>query len=118
MDYNELLTKVLNEFAFPLINAFLLALIPIITYKINAWLTAKTGIETNLNLDIIGQRAVAYAEEWALSKAKNVKPSGNEKLNEAIKFIMLHTPSISKEKAEKLAIASLNKLKLGASSKK
>lgn len=118
MTDNELLIKFLTDFVFPIGSALILALIPILTYKLNAWLTAQTGKEYNINLDVIGQRAVAYVEELALSKAKNVKKfSSNEKLETAIKFIMEHSPKITKDQAEKLAIASLNKLKIGASGK-
>lgn len=115
----EILTGFLNGLVFPVLSALILALIPILTYKLNKWLTEKTGVEANINLDIIAQRAVAYVEEIALNKAKTVeKFSSNDKLNEAIKFIMVHCPKVTEEQAKQLVLASLNKLKIGASGKK
>ena len=116
---SEILITFLEGLVFPILSALILALIPILTYKINKWLTEKTGVEANINLDIIAQRAVAYVEEIALTKAKNVdKFTSNDKLNEAIKFIMVHCPKVTQEQAKQLVLASLNKLKIGASGKK
>lgn len=113
MSTSEILINFLVGTVFPTLTAIILTIVvPLITLKINAYLKEKTGNEYNIKLDTIAEKAINYVEEIALNKAKTVnKMSSNEKLDTAIKFIMSNCPKVSKEQAEKLALATLNRLR-------
>ena len=89
MDY----LGVLSEHILPLVFAFLIAVVvPLIR-------AALKGVEKKFDIDIddrlearaleLVQSGIRYAEEWAVKKTKagESKPSGAEKLDEALDFI-------------------------------
>ncbi len=89
MDY----LGVLSEHILPIVFAFLVAVVvPLIR-------AALKGIEKKFDVDIddrlearaleLVQSGIRYAEEWSLKKAKagEEKPSGAQKLDEALAFV-------------------------------
>jgi len=95
----------------------LVVLVGTLTALLIRKLTVKLGIEANEELERMAatqaEAAVQYAGEMAASrlKQKDIKVTGNEKLNTAVAYLITHVPSLTREQAESLVHAALARIR-------
>jgi hypothetical protein len=104
--------ELINTFLAPLLVALAGAVGTYISIKLNAFIVAKTGVQTTINLEKHAESAARMVEEYAIAKLKeNTKLSSNEKLNLALAYINQLVPNINEEQAKALVLAAVNKLR-------
>lgn len=104
--------EIINTFLAPLLVAIAGAVGTYISIKLNAFIVAKTGVQTNINLEKHAENAARMVEEYAIAKLKeNTKISSNEKFNLALTYINQLVPNINEEQAKALVLAAVNKLR-------
>ena len=102
----------ITTFVAPLLIAIAGAVGTYVSIKLNAFIVAKTGVQTTINLEKYAEHAARMVEEYAIAKLKdNTKISSNEKLNLAMTYINQLAPDLSEDQAKALVLAAVNKLR-------
>lgn len=109
--------ETVNEFlvgtVFPVIGAFLLALVGILINKIKTKYNLEISAATEEKLLNAAKQGIAYAEEKASSvvKEKVTKLTGKEKLDTAILYVLSVMPEVTPDQAESLVTSVLGSTK-------
>lgn len=104
--------ELINTFLGPLLFGLLGLLGSYLSVKLNAYIVAKTGVQTTINLEKAAEQVARTVEEYALVKVKgNAKLTSDEKLQLALKFINQMVPDLDEARAKALVLAAVNKLR-------
>ena len=112
MEFGELIAEFFVKILFPIIGSILMVIVGNLLMKIGKKYNLDISEKDKKYVEELTVRAIGYAEEFAVDKAKtSTKLQGNEKLELAVSWLLKKVPEIDREQAKDCIIATLSEIK-------